>query len=165
MHYVQRDGKKYAVDESRDSFIHTVQTVYDGDYYSFAEDYYTLVADVFLHTGCLIIGHFDLITKYNEDDALFDSSHPRYRRAAGDALDELAKYDTVLEINTGAIARGYRKKPYPELWLLNRWLEKGKPVVLSSDCHDKRCLLHGFEEAESFVSRPELLLFRLPNLK
>lgn len=33
-------------------------------------------------TGCQIVGHMDLITKFNKGDRLFDTEHPRYRNAA-----------------------------------------------------------------------------------
>ncbi len=162
VHYVQHDGAMYAVDESRDSFLKAVQTAYMGDYYAFAEEYYAIVADVYRKTGCSVIGHFDLITKYNEGNILFDTGHPRYRAAAERALDELMKTDAVLEINTGVIIRGYRRTPYPEPWILSRWMEAGKPIILSSDCHDMRYLLYCFEEAERLVTKPALLHLRLP---
>lgn len=51
-------------------FSEAVEKHYGGDYYAFAEDYYTLERDVVDRTGADIIGHFDLITKFNEGDAL-----------------------------------------------------------------------------------------------
>ena len=45
--------------------------------------------DVAEKTGCQIVGHFDLITKFNEGDKLFDTSHPRYVNAALGALERL----------------------------------------------------------------------------
>ena len=162
VHYVENAGVLYPVDESRDSFIHTAQSVYGGDYYAFAEDYYRTVSQVVRRTRCSVIAHFDLISKYNEGDALFDSENPRYVAATDSALDELLQSDALLEINTGAMARGYRSCPYPENRILNRWLNAGKPVLLSSDCHDKRMLLYGFEDIRSRFPDPDLLLERLP---
>ena len=162
VHYVLKDGCMCSVDESRDSFLRTVETVYNGDYYSFAEDYFRTVADVYNRTHCDIIAHFDLITKYNEGDCLFDTRHPRYTAAADAALDCLLKSPAVLEVNTGAIARGYRKSPYPDSRILQRWLDAGHPVILSADCHDKRQLLCGFAEVAAGIPKPELILSKLP---
>ena len=78
---------------------------YGGDFYAFAEDYYRLVGEVPERTGCQIVGHFDLITKFNEGDKLFDTGHPRYMRAALEALDRLAGRDVIFEITTGAMSR------------------------------------------------------------
>ena len=158
VHYVRRDGLMCPVDESLERFLQNVESVYHGDFYAFAEDYYRTVADVYNRTRCQIIAHFDLITKYNEGNALFDVSHPRYVAAADRALDALLETPAVLEVNTGAIARGYRKTPYPDGRILRRWLDAGRPVILSADCHDKRQLLCGFEEIARSFPKPELLL-------
>ena len=158
VHYVRKDGLMCPVDESRESFLRNVETVYHGDFYAFAEDYYRTVADVYNRTCCNIIAHFDLVTKYNEGNALFDIANPRYIAAADSALDALLATPAVLEINTGAIARGYRKSPYPDSRILRRWLGAGRPVILSADCHNKRQLLCSFEEIAGSFPKPELLI-------
>ena len=155
VHYVEKDGVKYAVDESRDSFLSLVRECYRGDYYALAEDYYTLVGSLYERTGCDVIAHFDLITKYNEGNNLFDTGHPRYQAAADSALDKLIGKPVLLEVNTGAMARGYRTQPYPEHRLLERWLAAGKELILSSDCHDSR-LLYGFDALSMLPHREKL---------
>ena len=50
------------------------------------------------------MGHFDLLTKFNEGDRLFDAGAPRYLDAAMGALDTLLKEDVLFEINTGAMS-------------------------------------------------------------
>ena len=162
VHYVEKNGTLYPVDESRESFLHTAETVFHGDYYAFAEDYYRTVSEVPQKTDCDIIAHFDLFTKYNEGDALFDTLHPRYIAASDAALQHLLRCGAVLEMNTGAMARGYRSKPYPQDRILLRWLDAGGKVILSSDCHDRRFLLFGFEELAEGFPRPEQLLRTLP---
>ena len=145
VHYVYRDGRYLSVDESEAAFRAHVEQAYHGDVYAFAEDYYALVAQVWEKTGCRIVGHFDLFTKYNEDDRLFDTACPRYRRAALDALDALADKPVLFEINTGAISRGYRRTPYPAPWLLEELQARGAGLILSSDCHRKEDLLCALE--------------------
>ena len=103
-----------------------------------------------------MIAHFDLITKYNEGNALFNTSHPRYIAAADGALDRLIDTPVLLEVNTGAIARGYRSEPYPENRIRQRWLDAGKELVLSSDCHDKRYLLYEFEKWKDIPHKEKL---------
>ena len=131
--------------------------VYAGDAYALAEDYYALVGRVYEKTRCDIIAHFDLLTKYNEDGRYFDVGHPRYRAASDAALDQLVQTPCLLEVNTGAMARGYRTEPYPEKRILNRWLSAGKEIIFSSDCHDKRNLLYGFDTLASLPHRSRLM--------
>ena len=151
VHYVEKDGRKLAVDETPESFLYAVESVYGGDYYAMAEDYYALVAALPEKTGCDIIAHFDLITKYNEGDALFRTDDPRYTAAADAALDRLlaAPKRPLLEVNTGAMVRGWRSEPYPERRILDRWLSGGGELILSSDCHDKHALLYAFDRYAS----------------
>ena len=151
VHAVEKDGQYLEVDHTRDIFVENVRRHYSGDYYGFAEDYYALVADVYRKTGCQIIGHFDLITKFNEDNALFDTNHPRYQAAAHKALDDLLDAPVILEVNTGAISRGYRTQPYPAADILSRWLKAGKKVHFSSDCHNAEQLLFGYDLYEAHI--------------
>lgn len=150
VHYIQKDGEYLSVDKSKAAQIAAVKAHYGGDFYAFCEDYYALVGDVYRKTGCNIVGHFDLVTKFNEDGALFDPCHPRYIAAADAALDALFAEDVAFEINFGAIARGYRKTPYPDQRILQRIKEAGKPLIYTSDCHDKTQLLLGIPQENPF---------------
>ena len=156
VHYVEKNGKKYAVDESREGFLFLLEEIYSGDAYALAEDYYALVSQVYQRTHCDIIAHFDLITKYNEDGCYFETSHPRYRSAAEGALEALLSSPCLLEVNTGAMARGYRSEPYPEKRLRDRWLASGKELIFSSDCHEKQNLLFGFDRLKGLKHRDRL---------
>lgn len=151
VHYVLKNGCYLAVDESKEAFVADVQTHYAGDYYSFAEDYFALVADLHRKTGCQILGHFDLVTKFNANGDLFDPNHPRYQAAANKALDALLTAPVTLEVNFGGIAKGHTKSPYPAAGFLARWLRAGKPVQFSSDCHKAENLLFGYDFYENYV--------------
>ncbi len=156
VHYVVKDGTEWPVDKDRASFLRMVGEAFSGDFYAAAEAYYDLVGKVYDRTHCDIVAHFDLFTKFNEGNALFDTSNPRYVRAADAAMDRLAHCPVLLEVNTGAIARGYRVTPYPEPRLIDRWLAAGRELILSSDCHDRRFLLCGFEDLQHLPHRETL---------
>lgn len=152
VHYVEKDGHYLSVDESKASQIAGVERFYGGDFYAYAEDYFATVADVYRKTRCQIIGHFDLIAKFNREGDLFDSRHPRYRAAANRALDALLEAPAVLEVNTGAMARGYTLEPYPAREYLSRWLAAGKEIIFSSDCHSTAQLLYGYEAFQKHLA-------------
>ena len=151
VHQVLRDGVPLSVDESEPVLLRNAAGYYGGDLLAFAEDYYRLVGDVAERTGCQIVGHFDLICKFNEGDRLFDTSHPRYVAAALGALDRLAAQDVIFEINTGAMSRGYRSAPYPALWLLRAMEARDIPICITSDCHRADALLYAFDQAEELA--------------
>lgn len=145
VHYVLKDGEYLPVDESYEKQIKSVEKYYGGDFYAFASDYYKLVGELYEKTKCNIIGHFDLISKYNENDAVFDSKNSQYLKSAFDAIEKLSKAPVVFEVNTGAISRGYRKTAYPDGIFLSKMAEGGRPFLLSSDCHAKENLLFGLD--------------------
>lgn len=143
VHYVKKGEVYLPVDESAEKQREIVNRYYGGDFYEFAEDYFVNVAGLYQKTRCNIVGHFDLITKFNEKGVLFDTANPRYRIAAEAALMKLMMWPVAFEINTGAMARGYRTEPYPERWVLQMLLRGRVAVIKNSDAHCKENLLYG----------------------
>lgn len=151
VHYQRgRNGKVYAADWGEAQFAACRDEVWDGDALAVAEGYFAEVARVAaLHPP--ILGHIDLITKHNAGNRLFDEDHPRYRAAALEALHALSPTDTLLEINTGAVARGYRTAPYPAPFLLGAWRDMGGRVILTADAHSADAVVFGYEQAAALA--------------
>jgi histidinol-phosphatase (PHP family) len=145
VHYVKINDEYVPVDENPETLIAAAEKYFNGDLLSLAEEYFKTVAKVVEKSNCDIIGHFDLITKFNECNKLFDETSPRYRKAATDAVMKLLKYNRPFEINTGAISRGYRTTPYPSKEILDLILKNGGKVVFSSDSHSKDTVGYYFE--------------------
>lgn len=112
-----------------------IDIYFGGDAYSYCEAYFDTVAEVCEVTGCDMIGHFDLITKFNEGGVMWDESDPRYVAAYNRALDRLIPYGVPFEINTGAMSRGLRSEPYPSRAILEEIKRRGGKIALSSDSH------------------------------
>lgn len=134
-----------AVDDTPELFMSGVEQYLDGDYYLAAEKYFEAVGKVVETTGADIIGHFDLISKFNEAQGLFDESHPRYQRAWMQAADRLLAAGKAFEINTGAVNRGWRSTAYPAPEMIRYLKERGGSFLLSSDSHQKETIGCGFE--------------------
>ena len=132
-----RDGEVFLdVDNTEEMFVAAVDQYFAGDYFAFCAAYFAQVEDVMRKTGCTFVGHFDLVTKFNEGDRLFDTTDARYRKPALAAVRSLCQRGALFEINTGAMAKGYRKTPYPAPFVLDALREAGASVILSADCHD-----------------------------
>lgn len=151
-HYVKKGSRYLAVDNSAHQFMEQINELYGGDCLAFCEDYFAQVSTVFERTGCDIIGHFDLAAKFNEGNALFDESHPRYRFAAETAAKKLIPAGVPFEINTGAMAKKLRTSPYPAPWLCDFIAENGGRFILSSDCHSRELLDFGFEQIRDLAA-------------
>ena len=146
VHYVKKEDSFLPTDESAELTKKIVAEHYRGDYISFCEDYFRDASLLYERTKCDIIAHFDIITKFNEGDILFDTSCERYRKAYLSALDILCKTPVKFEINTGAISRGYRTAPYPAPDIITEIKKRGSELILSSDAHAMEGLLFGFDK-------------------
>ena len=153
-----RCGVYYYVDWEKETMQWAIDRLYGGDSLALAEDYFDSVTRFADDPACQIVGHFDLLTKFEEqvsengdgDDGpepLFDTRHPRYLDAAGNAIFALAGANKIFEINTGAMAKGYRTDPYPGGRLLEMILQAGGRITVNSDCHAAGKLDYGFAEA------------------
>ena len=145
------DGRHFAVDESPETARQCVEELFGGDWYRYTDAYYDQAALLPERTGCDWIGHFDLVTKFNECAPAFDEESPRYLRRALEVMEHLVRSGTAFEINTGAMARRYRTAPYPGTRLLRALREFGGEIILNSDSHHTSHLCHGFPEAVELV--------------
>lgn len=151
VHYVKVKDGYIPVDVSREILEIAVSEHFGGDFYALAEEYFRTSADVVNGAGADIIGHFDLISKFNEDCTLFDEHHPRYVRAWRSAADLLLQKNVPFELNTGAISRGYRSKPYPSPDIIEYIRSHKGRMILSSDSHSRDTLCFGFAEYAALV--------------
>lgn len=151
VHYLRVKGKYCPLDESPKDFETLCEQGFGGDYYALAEAYFSLVARFAKRKSVSIVGHFDLITKFNEGGRLFDENDPRYLSAAEKAIDRLLKAGKIFEINTGAVARGYRTVPYPAPHLLFYLAERGGKTMLSGDAHTPETIAYAFDRFDHLV--------------
>ena len=151
VHSVVKNGEAIDIDESFEKYSRLLREYYGGDWLALVRDYYAVEATVVDKTDCDIIGHFDLVTKYNEKHPIIDTDSLEYKNAALDSLDALIEKNRIFEINTGAISRGWRTTPYPAPFLLKRLAEKGADVMITSDCHSKNAILNSFDDAVEYA--------------
>lgn len=122
----------------------TVKNHFNGDFYAYTKAYFETVATLNETVDPTVIGHFDLVSKFNEQERFFDENDPRYLVPAIQAIHTLCeKKDTVFEINTGALPRGARRVPYPAPIFLREIKSAGGKILFSSDSHRKETLLFG----------------------
>lgn len=151
VHYLPIEGEYVPVDEDAETLIDACNKYFGGDVYAMAEYYFSVESRVARETKCDIIGHFDLISKFNERTAMFDTENERYVRAYEAALDELLKAGVPFEVNTGAISRGYRTTPYPSDKMIDYIKFHGGRLMLSSDSHSKDTVAYLFDKFEYLI--------------
>ena len=147
VHYVDCGGEILSVDSDLNDLIAGAKRHFGGDWQTLCRRYYETVAGLGAKFAPHIVGHIDLVTKFNEGDCLFSTEDRRYRHAAMEAVDVLLAADPPFEINTGAISRRCRTTPYPAPFLLRHIRQRGGRILLSSDAHHHHHLCFGFDTA------------------
>lgn len=141
VHYIPVDGEHYPVDHYEKLQWQAIESWGKGDKMEYARRYFDQVAENAVRGGFSILGHFDLVNKFS----LFDPEDDAYRTLALSALDTVLGEDLVIEVNTGGLARGY-KKLYPAPFLLSRIREKGGKIMLNGDSHSAETLTSFFDD-------------------
>jgi histidinol-phosphatase (PHP family) len=147
VHYLKKDDRYLGFDRSAQQVAELIKTEFSGDGMIYARLYYETLSQLPRYGKFDIIGHFDLITKHAENVSFFDHQSRQYRGWAIEAAEALAGKIPFFEINTGAIALGYRTTSYPDSFILKELKRLGFGAVISSDCHDRRKLACGYDDA------------------
>ena len=116
-----------------------------------AQAYFAQYDKIAAQEKAQIVGHFDLITKFDEQRAFFNPGCPQYKKAALAAMEKLVNAGKIFEVNTGAISRGYRTTPYPSRELLLALREMGGRVTVSADAHHTSGVACAFDAAEKLI--------------
>lgn len=138
--------KGYAIDSSEKKFLKLYQDIYQGDFYRLVEDYCKKIEVLANFPEVNIIGHLDIYGKYNESEKYFQFSDLKYLKRIYQLVDLLVAKGKIIEVNTGAIARGRRSLPYPHPLILQYMASKKAKIILNSDCHQKELLDCGYEK-------------------
>ncbi len=118
-HYVKVGNEYLTVDKSAEEQTKIINGYFGRDTFAFIKAYYAQEAEIIKKTNCDVIGHFDLVTKFNEGGKMFDEN-----------------------------SDAYRTRPYPADFILDYVSVHCCGLVLTSDCHKKALLGGFFDETE-----------------
>ena len=151
VHYLYGNGEYHAIDHTKEQNARYLYEVCGGSKEKYAENYYAAVLDNVRKKRPQMVGHFDVITKFGLFDEFSDGGK-KYRSIATQALTEALEITPVIEVNTGAISRGFRTMPYPAPFLLQEVLRRGGEVALASDSHTLSTINAQFKESAALLS-------------
>lgn len=146
-HYLDVDAPVSAIDYSEEVSQELCDSAFGGDWYALCRAYYELEAQVYDRLRCSWVGHFDLVTRFNDAMRSFDEDDPRYLTPALEAMEYLVGEGVPFEINCGAFNRGRKAELYPRRSLLRALHDLGGEILISSDAHQAALLDGGFDVA------------------
>lgn len=147
VHFIfQKDGI-FAVDDSPEKLFAALKKYYQNDEKKLIGEYFASEREMLKKGDFTILGHADLIRKFNEKFPFFDETSEWYKREEKTLADAISSSGVIVEINTGAISRGWKTNPYPSDNLLSLLHERNVPLTLSSDAHSAENLDCSFDDA------------------
>ncbi len=146
------NGKYFGVDGPVEEIEHLIKKVYNGSVKEMVTDYYHRLQQMIKIGGFDFIGHIDLIKKHNRGLSLFSEDESWYKDLIVHTLETISNSGLMVEVNTGAIARGYTEEPYPSPWILKLCREGNIPITLNSDAHKPSWVDFAFEDAVRIIT-------------
>jgi len=150
LHFLKIDGKILPIDIGNE-YMQRCFEAFDKNAERMAECYYSTFTDYLMKRRPDVVGHFDLIKKYDEVSEPIFLGNKKHDEIAKSFLRTIASKGFLFEVNTGAIARGYRTLPYPSADLLHVLKAEGADITITSDCHNADYLDCYFDETKHIL--------------
>ena len=154
---VAEDGARVPVDHQPDLLANGIRDHFGGSAERFVRAYFRQQREMVLNFDFDVVGHLDLVRKFNAKHPYFDERADWYREEIGKTAAAVAKSGKVAEVNTGAISRGWLNDAYPSEEFRGMLREKGVKFILSSDAHAADAIDFAFDR---FETAEEYLDFR-----
>ena len=168
VHYVVGKGGFIEADGDFAKVREGIKKYFNNDVKLAVTTYFSLEKEMLEKGNFTFLGHADLFRKQNSKSLLFDTRESWYKEELLSLTKKIASSGVCVELNTGAIARGYLDLPYPDPYFLSLLHEHNVPVTINSDAHTTQHIDFWFEEAKEYIKKAgykELMFFQSGKLK
>jgi histidinol-phosphatase (PHP family) len=155
IHFVTApDGAIVCVDNTPKDLTDGISAHFGGSVEAYIRAYFRQVREMVSRFDFDIVGHLDLVRKFNVKNPYFDESCDWYAEELLKTADAVAASGKLVEVNTGAISRGWLDDAYPSAAFRDLLRQRGVKFVLSSDAHAADaidCAFDRFGACEEYV--------------
>ena len=145
--------KTMPVDWSTEKLFEGIKSIYAGDAKKMICRYFESERKMLSECNFSIIGHADLVRKFNQKNPFFYENESWYKNELKETAKSISRAGIICEINTGAMSRGFLTLPYPSEYFLTLLHEQNVPIMLSSDSHAAETLDCAFEQATALAKK------------
>lgn len=161
IHYVVApDGARVPVDHTPELLAEGIGDHFGGSAEGFVRAYFRQQREMVERYDFDIVGHLDLVRKFNAKHPYFDEGAGWYAEELAATAEAVAASGKTVEVNTGAISRGWLDDAYPSEPFRRLLRSRGVRFILSSDAHASEtlsCAFDRFGGLERFVELVEIL--------
>lgn len=159
IHFVKApDGASVAVDLSPEDLFKGIKEHFEGSVEVYIRTYFAQEREMVAKFDFDVVGHPDLVRKFNVKNPYFDECAPWYVEELVKTADAISKSGKIVEVNTGAISRGWMDDAYPSSVFRALLRERGVKFILNSDAHAAGaidCAFDRFSECENYFDLSE----------
>lgn len=148
VHGIIPNGRHSMVNGTAAEFNSTLDDEFNGDIRAFCTFYYKSLQAVIDSGLFTTVGHLDVVKKHNKHQAYFDENETWYRDLVIEAIDHVRTSGMQLEINVAGFNHPVGA-PYPSPWIVAECIDRGVPLVVSSDAHRPENIGGNFSELRS----------------
>ena len=150
------EGNHDSIDHNPRRLDEIIKERYSNNSIALAREYFSHLTQGVKQYKPDIVGHFDVITKFNKESRIFDEQSKEYQDAALTYLDEIIDcindYGGMIEINTSGIRYKWTGYPYAgSPFILSRILAKKARIIITGDSHEIGMLKYKFPEALEMI--------------
>ena len=155
VHWLKKnDDQHWDFDDNTKSFKKGLNEIFNGNIKELVNYYYSLIIDMVQNDPPDVIGHFDLINKFNQTEAknlFFCEDDKWYKDIVYDTLEVVRQSNCIVEVNT----RGYMKKLanffYPNTWIIKLCKDMNIPITMSADAHKPQEVTSIYKKLATFL--------------
>ena len=147
VHYISDDNNNYfPIDMSKDGFNDAVK--HFGNIKEVIYRYYDNMIQMIETQKPDIIGHLDLVRKYNANKEYFTEEEDWYIKKVDEVIDVISKNKNIIvEVNTKIMNKNNLDAHYPNKNTIKKLLEKNIQLTINSDAHNANNIDHFYIEA------------------
>lgn len=147
VHFLYHRDTDYfiSIDTNPGQFRTDMDRLYGGDIKKLVRDYYRSVIELVTNFSPDILGHLDIVKKFNKSGGYFDENESWYRNAVMETLEAIKPSSTVVEVNTRGYYRGWTSEFYPSNWIIEQCSRFSIPMIINVDAHEPGHLKEGVD--------------------
>lgn len=145
VHFIKDDDNNYfPIDASKQNFENTLK--HFGNIKEVVLRYYNNLIDMINTQKPDIIGHLDLIRKYNFNKEYFTEEEDWYIEKLNEVLEVIKKSSSIVEINTKKMNKDNLNAHYPNTDTIKKLLKLNIPIIINTDAHSANSLDYFYYE-------------------
>ncbi|WP_303860535.1 histidinol-phosphatase [Alkalibaculum bacchi] len=144
-------GESCYVDDTQEAFEEGVENLFNGNIQEAVRHYYNSLKNMIIKYNPTIIGHMDIIKKNNNDNCFFNEKEQWYKDIIKEVLSVIKDSTSIVEVNTGGIARYGKDLLYPSVDILEQMYRNGLDITINGDSHKIEDIDFYYEEVYQLI--------------